>query len=83
LSSRDDPPRRGEIVFVHHDPHRDQQVAAIGNARATIERDRIQPLRIQSPDDDVGEITVVPPEFDEARLCAPLTRIIHAHSSNA
>src|SRR6478735_6892540 len=55
-----------DIFVIDHHPYRDQQIAAVGDARPAVEGDRIDPLGVEPPDDDIGEVAIVATQFDEA-----------------
>ena len=62
---RNDATGSGLILVIDHDADRDQEIAAIGNARISVERDGGNALGFEQPDQDMCLVTIEAPDLDQ------------------
>lgn len=67
----DNGPGCGEIILVHHHPYRDEELAAIGDARIAIKGDGGDILRFEPSDQDMRFVAIKPAKLDKRHRLKP------------
>ncbi len=60
-----------EVFIINHHADGDEKIAAVGNARLAIKRDRIDAFGIEPTDQNIGKVAVKSSEFDKRHFNRP------------